>query len=153
MQPHVSAFNKPGPATAFIALLLALLGLADFTAASMTEDIALEYWGSQIPVRLMFLFGVTGYTYFFKPAGLEAARQTVYRRGPGDDLKNSLVFTWGFLELVVWFWVSAVVWGFLRRTRGEGHANIGQAFLRIRDDRRQAAIRKLQKRQMSEEML
>lgn len=26
---------------------------------------------------------------------------------PGwDDLKNSLVFSWGFLEMMVWFWVS-----------------------------------------------
>lgn len=26
--------------------------------------------------------------------------------GKGQGLKNSMVFTWGFVEIVLWFWVS-----------------------------------------------
>lgn len=26
--------------------------------------------------------------------------------GKGQGLKNSMVFTWGFVEMVLWFWVG-----------------------------------------------
>lgn len=26
--------------------------------------------------------------------------------GKGQGLKNSVVFTWGFVEMVLWFWVG-----------------------------------------------
>lgn len=72
----------------------------------MREQLAIEYWGTQTPVRLAFLFVVTGYTYIFKSSGAMAARGMAYRTGAGENLKNSLVFTWGFVELAMWFWVS-----------------------------------------------
>ncbi|KAI9701381.1 MAG: hypothetical protein M1820_006472 [Bogoriella megaspora] len=98
--PQASSLDKPSDATAFIAILLAFLGVADFTAASAHEEIAFNYWSSQLPVRLFFLFILTGYSYLFKPSGAMFAS-----KAPGDTLKNSLVFTWGFMEVAIWFWV------------------------------------------------
>jgi hypothetical protein len=69
----------------------------------MNEEVALAYWSSQTPVRLFFLFAVTGYTYLSKRAA------TVFTAGPGDTLKNSLVFTWGFMEVAMWFWVCLMI--------------------------------------------
>lgn len=34
-----------------------------------------------------------------------AARGADYRTSTGASLNNSIVFTWGFMELAAWFWV------------------------------------------------
>ncbi len=86
--------------------MLALLGISDLTAVSLPDEIALPFWGSQTPVRLVFLFAVTGYTYLFKQGGVLAAKGAAYQITVGDGLKNSLVFSWGFFELAMWYWVS-----------------------------------------------
>lgn len=122
--PTPSVFNKPSAATAFIALILAFLGIIDLTAVSMPEEYAEIYWGTQTPVRLLFLFIITGYTYMFKEGGILAATGGNYKPRAGDNLKNSVVFTWSFLELSAWFWV----------------------FITLRDERRQKAIRLMEKR-------
>ena len=64
-------------------------------------------------MRLFFFFVLTGYTYVFKPGGIGSAwgnkgafRRGVQTSGWGEDLKNSIVFTWGFVEVLCWFWVS-----------------------------------------------
>jgi hypothetical protein len=108
-QPTPREFLKPSAATGFIAVLLAFLGICDLTALSMSEEANEAYWGTQTPVRLAFLFGLTGYAYAFKPGGLVGSTG----RGAGDHLKNSVVFAFGFVELTVWFWV--------RRCRGCVH--------------------------------
>jgi len=74
----------------------------------MPEEYAEIYWGTQTPVRLLFLFIITGYTYMFKEGGILAATGGNYKPRAGDNLKNSVVFTWGFLELSAWFWVQAL---------------------------------------------
>ncbi len=69
----------------------------------------MQYWGSQAPVRLLFFFMMIGYTYLFKPGGVMAAKGDhgkAYVGGAGDELKNSVVFTWAFVEMMCWFWVS-----------------------------------------------
>lgn len=38
--------------------------------------------------------------------------------GKGEGLKNSVVFTWGFVEMVLWFWVGPF-FSFLLTLRGE----------------------------------
>ncbi|KAF2474890.1 uncharacterized protein BDR25DRAFT_340567 [Lindgomyces ingoldianus] len=121
--PTPRDFNKPSAATAFIALLFAFLAISDLTSLSMSEEVAESYWGTQTPVRLVFLFAVTGYTYIFKEGGAFAERGQ-HSFQSGDDLKNSIVFTWGFLELATWFWV----------------------FVTLRDERRQRAVRLIEKR-------
>ncbi|KAK3699510.1 hypothetical protein LTR37_016379 [Vermiconidia calcicola] len=102
--PHVTSLDKPNEASAFIAIILAFLGLADLTAASLNEDTAIEYWLSNVPMRLMFLFSLTGYVYLFKDDGL-LGRRSVGKAGPGETLRNSMVFTFGFMETVTWFWI------------------------------------------------
>lgn len=77
----------------------------------MPQEIASRYWGFQAPMRLLFFFVVTFYSYVFKPggvvlAGREFGKGATKGKAGWDDLKNSLVFTWGFVEMLVWFWVS-----------------------------------------------
>lgn len=107
LQSEPTAFAKPSSATAFAAIFLALLGVSDLLAVSMDEEIAFPYWANQIPTRLLFLFGLTSYSYFFKP-GLSFAPS------PGDFLKNRVVFAWGFFECTMWFWVCL---GSIRRDK------------------------------------
>jgi hypothetical protein len=64
------------------------------------DEPAHRYWGSQAFVRLLFLFGLTSYSYLSKPrygAGAYA------EPSPGDTLKNDLIFTWSFMEMGFWF--------------------------------------------------
>lgn len=86
-------------------MVLAFLGVADLTAASLTELVALEYWLSNVPVRLTFLFGLTGYVYLFKEGGMFGPSSPV-TAGLGEPLQNSMVFAFGFFEIAMWFWVS-----------------------------------------------
>ncbi|KAK0354003.1 hypothetical protein LTR91_026648 [Friedmanniomyces endolithicus] len=100
--------DKPSDASAFIAIIIAFLGVSDFTAANMSEELALQYWLAAVPVRLLFLFVVTGYVYLFKPGGLLGSA-TITKASIGEPLQNSLVFAWGFFELAAWFWVFTSV--------------------------------------------
>ena len=100
----MTSLDKPSEASAFIAVLLVFLGIADLTAASLQEEVALEYWLSNVPVRLLFLFGLSGYVYLFKEDGLLGS-PSIRQEGVGVNLKNSLVFAWAFMETVSWFWV------------------------------------------------
>jgi hypothetical protein len=49
----------------------------------------------------------------------------------GEGLKNRLVFSWAFLELVTWFWI----------------------FVTIREERRELAIKAAQRRAAQDEMM
>ncbi|KAF2683399.1 hypothetical protein K458DRAFT_418996 [Lentithecium fluviatile CBS 122367] len=122
--PTPREFSKPSATTAFIAVLLAFLGVSDLTSLSLSDELAESYWGTQTPVRLTFLFAVTGYSYLFKDGGVLANSGRKYTVNAGDHLKNSIVFTWGFLELAALFWV----------------------FITLRDERRQRAQRLIEKR-------
>ncbi|EMF10048.1 uncharacterized protein SEPMUDRAFT_165746 [Sphaerulina musiva SO2202] len=101
---HATSMDKPSEATAFIAVILAFLGVADLTAANMNENTALEYWLSNVPVRLTFLFGLTGYVYLFKEDGVFGSGSAA-AIGIGEPLQNSLVFSFGFFEIAMWFWI------------------------------------------------
>ncbi|OCK74821.1 hypothetical protein K432DRAFT_409550 [Lepidopterella palustris CBS 459.81] len=129
--PTPTVFFKPSAATAFTAVILAFLAISDLTAVSLPEEYAYIYWGTQTPVRLVFLFAITGYTYMFKEGGIFAAKGLGYTPGAGEHLKNSVVFTWGFLELATWFWV----------------------FVTLRDERRQKAYRLIEKRKAEMERM
>lgn len=65
----------------------------------------MEYWISNVQVRLMFLFSLTGYVYLFKEGGMFGPK-ALQNTSIGEPLQNSLVFTFGFMEIAVWFWVS-----------------------------------------------
>jgi hypothetical protein len=82
----------------------------------MNEELSDEYWGIQTPVRLLFLFSLTAYTYAAKEGGMFAPRSNDYMMGSGNTtLHNSLVFSWGFVEMAAWFWVFVA----LREERSE----------------------------------
>lgn len=104
-QPHVTALDKPSEASAFIAVLLTFIGLSDLTAASLDEDTTILFFLATIPVRLTFLFGLTGYIYLFKEDGVFGSKIASSRASVGENLQNSLVFTWCFMETAYWFWV------------------------------------------------
>lgn len=103
VKPHITTMDKSSEASAFIAVLLAFFGLSDLTAASLDDLPALEYWLANVPVRLAVLFAVTAYSYLFKEDGMLGETQ-----GAGRFLCNSFVFSWGFMELMIWFWVSTI---------------------------------------------
>ncbi|KAF7196056.1 Protein ilm1 [Pseudocercospora fuligena] len=127
---HATSLYKPSEASAFIAILLAFIGVADLTAASMHEEAALYYWTSNVPVRLAFLFGLSGYVYLFKEDGAFGSGSAA-SAGIGEPLQNSLVFTFGFFEIAMWFWI----------------------FTSLREERRQFALRKAEQMQANEDRL
>jgi len=79
-------------------VIIAFLGLSDLIAVHMTEQAAYHYWSTQTPVRLLFLFGLTSYSYLSKPSttSLPFGFDTFTDTAPGDMIKNGLVFTWAF---------------------------------------------------------
>ena len=93
--------DKTSEASAFIAVLLTFFGLSDLTAASLDALPALEYWLANVPVRLTVLFGVTAYSWLFAEGGYLGPTL-----GAGRHLCNSWVFTFAFMELMIWYWVS-----------------------------------------------
>ncbi|KAB2100917.1 hypothetical protein AG0111_0g10778 [Alternaria gaisen] len=103
--PTPRDFNKTSAATAFIAVLFAFIGLSDLTALSLHEEVFDHFWGLQAPMRLLFLFGITAYSYMFKEGGMFAPRGVDFRMSTGASLNNSFIFTWGFMEVSAWFWV------------------------------------------------
>ncbi|KAI8935998.1 hypothetical protein NX059_007501 [Plenodomus lindquistii] len=103
--PTPRDFNTPTAATAFLAVLFAFIALTDLTALSLSDEVYDQFWGVQTPVRLVFLFALTGYAYVSKEGGMFAPRTQDYAMSSGAGLSNSVVFTWAFLELVTWFFV------------------------------------------------
>ena len=60
--------------------------------------------------------------YLFKDDGVFGSNSILRKAGPGDLIRSSLVFTWAFMEMAAWFWVSigadnVVVFGMLKFDR------------------------------------
>ncbi|KAL9042727.1 MAG: hypothetical protein Q9180_000385 [Flavoplaca navasiana] len=127
--PTPPSFWVASPSTALAALFLALLGFTDLAACSLPEEIASYYWGSQAPIRCTFFFALTGYAYAFKPGG--PVRGNAKQANPWDNLNTSVVFTWSFLEMINWFWI----------------------FITLREERRELAVRKAERKRAEENML
>ncbi len=65
-QPHSRTFETQSPALAFLAVVLALLGITDLTTLSLPDEICLvHYWGMQAPLRLTLTFFLAIYSFFF----------------------------------------------------------------------------------------
>lgn len=145
IQPHITTMDKSSEASAFIAVLLAFFGLSDLTAASLDDLPALEYWLANVPVRLAVLFAVTAYSYLFKEDGMLGEAQ-----GAGRFLCNSFVFAWGFLELMIWFWVSMICLGLRRMTQAD---QLEQIFVSLKEERRVVAQKIIDARKAEEDTL
>jgi hypothetical protein len=101
----------------------------------MNENAALEYWLANVPVRLTFFFGLTGYVYLFKPGGLLGSAALATGGGGGgvgEPLQNSLVFTFGFAEIAAWFWVGSSRTSLCGPRRLTGSADFHQLARRAR---------------------
>jgi hypothetical protein len=81
------------------------------------------------PVRLALFGCLAIYSYAFSSSSPLYASQNYQKSSWGEGLKNRVVFTWAFLEMMTWFWV----------------------FVTLREERREWAIRIQQKRAAEEE--
>jgi hypothetical protein len=107
---------------------LFIVGITDLVSISSPEEISQYHWGSQgtsspapacpilpnhrltnqpAPIRL-FLFGTLAfYSYTFSDSSpiYTHSQKTYSASAWGEGLKNRVVFTFAFLEMVTWFWV------------------------------------------------
>ncbi|KAK3384912.1 increased loss of mitochondrial DNA protein 1 [Podospora didyma] len=123
--PHSRSFQTQSPALAFLAAILAMVGISDMVTLSLPDDICLgHYWSMQAPLRLFFTFTMVLYTFFFSSSSPLYSETASTSSSPfthpsatnipagyapsgwgGDALKNSVVFTFMFVETISWFWV------------------------------------------------
>ncbi|KAK2606454.1 hypothetical protein QQS21_003147 [Conoideocrella luteorostrata] len=123
--PHAHGFDSQSHTLAFLATVLAFFGFSDLLSLSMPEELgSLYYWGTQAPLRAFFSILLTFYIYTFGPSSPIYGGATHHTRGGynpsyrpagwgGDGLKNRVVFTFMFIEMIAWFWV----WVTLREER------------------------------------
>jgi hypothetical protein len=83
------------------------------------------------PVRLLLFFGITFYSYFLSDSSPLYASKTYYPSTWGEGLKNRVLFTWAFVEMITWFWV----------------------FVTLREERRDKALKIAERRAVEEDML
>ncbi|KAI9739814.1 MAG: hypothetical protein M1834_006535 [Cirrosporium novae-zelandiae] len=119
--PPAPAFDSRSAPTAFLGVLFALLGISDLTATSMHEELSVLYWSAQAPVRSAFFFILAGWMLLSRPmegSTITSSRGGYKNREFGGELKNNIVFTWAFVEMLIWFWT----------------------FITLRDERRQLQV-------------
>ena len=104
--PLGSSLSLPSPALALAASFLAILGVSDLAATGLPEEVANYYWSSQAPIRLVMFFGITGFSYLGKVGSKGVLPKGANHLGVSGLVCNSVVFTWGFVEMLGWFWVS-----------------------------------------------
>lgn len=66
-------------------------------------------------MRLFFFFLLAGYSYLFAGNSPLYAQKSYTASSWGEGLKNRVLFTWAFLEMMTWFWVFVT----LREERAE----------------------------------
>jgi hypothetical protein len=104
-QPHVTDFSKPSPVTALLGIVFGFFAISDLIAVSIHEPVAVEYWSAVTPLRLVFLFPLTAYTYLYQADPLSGVKGKLGTARASDHLKNSFTFSFCFLETILWFWV------------------------------------------------
>ena len=113
------SFSQPSAMSALVAVLLGYISLNDIIAANSHEEIFFWHWSAQAPVRAMFFFALTAWSFVDGPEGMSkvgkvlAGRQTgLVPSGPGREemgLGNGMVFVFGFIMVMWWFWVSSIL--------------------------------------------
>ncbi|KAK8088548.1 hypothetical protein PG997_003509 [Apiospora hydei] len=117
MLAHDDQIQPPHPVTSLLAMILLLVGLSDILSLSLPEEIWLvHHWGAQAPLRFLFFAVVLATTWFTTPtgprrpgaSGIMSRPVAVAGTGSGggwDGLRNRVVFTLAFMEMLSWFWV------------------------------------------------
>ncbi|KAK0625434.1 increased loss of mitochondrial DNA protein 1 [Bombardia bombarda] len=124
--PHVRSFETQSPSLAFLAAVLAIMGVSDLVTLSLPDEISLlHHWSLQAPIRLLMSFILVLYSFFFSASSPIFANTSssssstfthpsVHAPPPlgyapsgwgGDALKNRVFFTFMFVETFSWFWV------------------------------------------------
>ena len=152
-QPESRAFDRQSAPLGFLAAVLFVIGISDLVSVSLPEEISQYHWGSQgpplpslssppiqstsscekstAPVRLILFFCITFYSYFLSDSSPLYASKTYSASTWGEGLKNRVLFTWAFVEMITWFWV----------------------FVTLREERRDKAIKMAEKRAAEENMM
>lgn len=79
----------------------------------------------------MLFGGLAFYSYAFSSSSPLYNEHVYYKSSWGEGLKNRVVFTWAFLEMITWFWV----------------------FLTLREERREMAVRQAERRAAQDDMM
>ncbi|KAK2073262.1 hypothetical protein P8C59_007554 [Phyllachora maydis] len=129
--PQDRHLGSRSSASAFLGVILAIVGICDLVTLSLPEEFALvHHWGIQAPLRLTISFFLVAYTFLASsssPVYSDASREHIgshpSARQPnpsyipsswgGDGLKNRVFFAFMFVELIGWFWT----WVTLREER------------------------------------
>jgi hypothetical protein len=83
------------------------------------------------PVRLILFFTLTFYSYFLSDSSPFYASKPYSPGLWGEGLKNRVLFTWAFVEMITWFWV----------------------FVTLREERRDRAVKMAEKMAAEEDRL
>ncbi|MCJ1307900.1 hypothetical protein MMC25_001548 [Agyrium rufum] len=109
----------PSPALSFAAAIIAMMSFADLSSTGLQEEIRAYYWGAQAPLRFFFFGCLSVWAYASGPMGKERVskqgrdnlmigkiRPTVSGSAEMETGMNTgLVFTWGFVHMILYFWV------------------------------------------------
>ncbi|KAM0137820.1 hypothetical protein ACHAP3_004051 [Botrytis cinerea] len=130
--PYERSFDRQSAPIAFLGIIFLFLGITDLVAISMPEEVSQYHWGVQAPIRFSFSAAIALYSWLSSSASpMFASRSSHHAGGWGEGLQNRIVFTWGFIEMIAWFWV----------------------FVTLREERQQIAFKKAQKKAAEEDMM
>ncbi|KUJ22388.1 uncharacterized protein LY89DRAFT_704132 [Mollisia scopiformis] len=129
--PYTRSFDNQSPPLAFLSAVLAVIGFSDLVSVSLPEEISQYHWGSQAPVRFLLFLCLAVYSYVFSDTSPLYSSKSYSPSSWGEGLKNRVLFTWAFVEMITWFWI----------------------FVTLREERRETAVRKQQRRAAEEDML
>ncbi|KAI9658857.1 MAG: hypothetical protein M1831_003883 [Alyxoria varia] len=121
------SFSSANYAASFAGLCLGVWGFSDLLATSLPEFAYDEFWSAQASLRLLLWFLVGGWAYvskFTRSTGVSIEESL------GGHLRNGLVFSFAFVEMVMTFWV----------------------FTNLREERAEAAKRYAEKQKKEEEL-
>jgi len=104
-----SILTTPNAGTGLLALVFAYTAVSDLAAAGLRADVFHEFWGLQAPLRMAFFLGLEAWVYLGSKMAGDGQGMVMGKTSGVDWLRNDVVFTWGFVEMVWLFWVSLVL--------------------------------------------
>jgi hypothetical protein len=130
-QPHTRTFDVTSPPLSLLSIVLFLHGISDLVSISLTPAVSLPLFAAQAPIRLFFFFVLGLYSFLFSARSPMYKGQHYVPSSWGEGLKNRVVFTLAFVEMISWFWVWTT----------------------LREERREMALREAERRRKEEDML